>query len=123
MAAKMPNSEALAITRWKWPTTKYVSCRYWSTGADPRYRPVSPPATNSDTNPSAKSMAGVRRMLPPHRVNSQLKVFTADGTAMMRVVVMKAVPSHGFMPLTNMWWPHTRKPRIPMALVDSTMAL
>jgi hypothetical protein len=29
----------------------------------------------------------------------------AEGTAMIIVVTVKAIPSAGFMPLTNMWWP------------------
>ncbi len=27
------------------------------------------------------------------------------------VEIMKVVPRIGFMPLWNMWWPHTIKPR------------
>ena len=41
-------------------------------------------------------------MLPPHSVPSQLKVLMADGTPMTIVVIMKLVPSVGFMPLWNM---------------------
>ena len=46
-------------------------------------------------------------MSPPHSVPSQLNVLMAEGTAMTIVVTMKAVPSAGFMPLRNMWWPQT----------------
>ena len=41
----------------------------------------------------------------PHSVPSQLNVLMAEGTAMIIVVTVKAIPSAGLMPLTNMWWP------------------
>ena len=53
-------------------------------------------------NPKANSMGAVKRMEPPESVPSQLKVLMADGTAMTMVVIMKAVPSNGIIPLTNL---------------------
>ena len=50
----------------------------------------------------AKSIGEVRRMVPPHKVPSQLKTLMADGTAITMVVIIKAVPSSGFIPLMNM---------------------
>ena len=47
----------------------------------------------------------MNRIEPPQSVPSQLNVLMADGTAMTIVVSMNDVPSAGFMPLTNMWWP------------------
>jgi len=38
-------------------------------------------------------------------VASQLKTFTAEGTAMRIVPTAKAIARYGFIPLTNMWWP------------------
>ena len=48
---------------------------------------------------------------------SQLKVLIADGTAMNIVLMAKVVPSVGFMPLWNMWWPQTMKPRKAMPAI------
>ncbi len=78
-----------------------------STGVDAMKMPERPPITNIETKPSANSIGTVKRMLPPHSVPSQLKVLIADGTAMTIVEIMKLVPSVGFMPLWNMWCPHT----------------
>ena len=47
------------------------------------------------------SIGDVKRIDPPQRVPSQLKVLIADGTAINMVVSVKAVPSAGFMPLWN----------------------
>ena len=60
-------------------------------------------------------------MFPCQIVPNQLNVFIADGTEMSKVEIMKVVPSVGFMPLWNMWWPHTPHPRKPMAMIASTI--
>ena len=39
----------------------------------------------------------------------------AEGTPMHIVRTEKAIAEYGFMPLMNMWWPQTRKPRKPIA--------
>ena len=85
-----------------------------STGVEAMKMPERPPITNIETNASAFSIGVVKRMLPPQSVPSQLKILIADGTAMTIVEIMKVVPSVGFMPLWNMWWPHTIKPRNAM---------
>ena len=61
-------------------------------------------------------------MRPPHSVPSQLNVLIADGTAMTIVVTMKVMPSVGFMPLRNMWWPQTIQDRNAMPIIENTMA-
>ena len=40
-------------------------------------------------------------------VPSQLKVLIAEGTPMIMVVIMNPPPRAGFIPDTNIWWPHT----------------
>ena len=35
----------------------------------------------------------------------------------------KAKAEYGLMPLTNMWWPHTQKPKNPIAQIAPTIAL
>src|SRR3990170_3439014 len=78
--AKMPNSDAEAMTKWKCATTKNVSVTYTSIGGEPRKIPVRPPVTNSETKPIAKSIGVLNRSFPRHSVASQLNVFTAEGT-------------------------------------------
>src|SRR5689334_17904682 len=76
--------------------------------------PDRPPTTNWATKAMANIMAAVKRMLPPHKVPSQLNVLIADGTAMNIVLMANVVPSVGFMPLWNMWRDKTRSARTVM---------
>ena len=62
-----------------------------------------------------------KRMLPPHIVPIQLNVLFADGTEMSSVEIMNPVPNVGFMPLMNMWCPHTPHPSAPIAMIASTI--
>ena len=62
-------------------------------------------------------------MRAPRSVASQLKTFTADGTAMRNVPTANAIPRYGFMPETNMWWPQTMKLRPPIAHIAPTIDL
>ncbi len=83
--------------------------------------PDSPPITNIATNATALSMGTWKRMLPRHIVPIQLNTFTAEGTAMTSVDTMKDDPSVGFIPLMNMWWPHTIQPRNAIPMIANTM--
>ena len=100
------------------PTMKYVSWMKMSTGVEAMKMPERPPMTNIDTNESAFSIGVVKWMFPPQSVPSQLNVLMADGTAITIVEIMKVVPRIGFMPLWNMWWPQTMKPRPAMPIIE-----
>src|SRR3990167_2444824 len=93
-----------------------------STGVEAMKMPLRPPMTNMETKARPWSMGVVNRMDPPHRVPSQLNVLIADGTAMTMVETMKLVASAGFMPLWNMWWPHTIHERKAIAIMEYAMA-
>ena len=54
---------------------------------------------------------------------SQLNTFTAEGSAIMIVAVMKTRPTVGFMPDMNMWWPQTMKPRPAIPEIEYTIGL
>ena len=56
--------------------------------------------------------------MPPQIVPSQLKTFTALGSAIIIVETMKVMPSIGFMPDMNMWCPHTMKPNPAMPAME-----
>ena len=66
-------------------------------------------------------MGEVKRIEPPQSVPSQLKVLIADGTAITMVVIMNAVPSNGFMPLTNIWWPQTIHDKKAIAIIENAI--
>ena len=89
-----------------------------STGVDAMKMPDSPPITNIETKPIAFSIGVVKWIVPPQRVPSQLKTLMAEGTAMTMVEIMKVVPRIGFIPLWNMWWPHTIQPRPAMPRIE-----
>ena len=55
-------------------------------------------------------------------VPSQLKIFTPVGTAISIVVSEKNVSAIGPMPVVNMWWLHTPKPRKAMNAPEKTIA-
>src|SRR3990172_8410908 len=101
---------------------KYVSWMKMSTGVEAMKTPLSPPMTKIITKASAFSIGVVKRIDPPHRVPSQLNVLMADGTAITIVDIMKAFPKTGFIPLMNMWCPHTTQLRKPMEIMDMAIA-
>src|SRR5438093_12571564 len=58
----------------------------------------------------ANNIGVCRRMRPPHKVPSQLKVLMAEGTPMAIVIIENANAEYGLMPLMNMCCTHTMKP-------------
>ena len=80
--------------------------------------PLKPPMINIETNEMANSIGEVYSILPPHMVPSQLKVLIALGKAIIMVAVIKVIPSIGFMPETNIWWPQTIKPKPAMPEIE-----
>ncbi len=57
-------------------------------------------------------------MRPPQTVPIQLNVLMALGSAIIIVETMNVMPSAGFMPDMNMWWPQTMKPNPAMPAVE-----
>jgi hypothetical protein len=91
VAPKTPNRAAPAMIRWKCATTKKVSWSWMSGALWPSHTPLSPPLMKSETTPMAHSIGVLYWMRERHRVASQLKTFTADGTAMRIVPTAKAM--------------------------------
>src|ERR1044072_7262026 len=92
-----------------------------SNGVEAMKMPDRPPIMNIDTNDSACSIGVSRRMSAFQSVPSHLNALIALGTAMTIVVIMNVDPSSGFMPLMNMWWPHTIQPRNAIATIAKTI--
>ena len=84
--------------------------------------PESPPMMNIAMKPSAKYIGTRYWIEPPQTVPSQLKIFTPVGTAISIVVSAKNVSAIGPMPVANMWWLHTPKPRNAMNAPENTIA-
>src|SRR5260370_12178966 len=91
------------------------------TGVAARKMPDSQPMVNIETKPTALSIGTWNRRWPRHIVPSQLKTLIADGTAMSSVETMNVDPRVGFMPLMNMWWPHTIHPRNAIPMIANTI--
>ena len=85
--------------------------------------PLSPPITNSIRNAVANIIAAVKRIVPPHIVAIQLKIFTPVGMPMSIVVRAKTVSAVAPMPTANMWCAHTPKPRNPIMMPEYTTTL
>ncbi len=77
---------------------------------------------NMAINPSANNIGVLKWMSPPHKVPSQLKIFTPVGTAMNIVEMANAELATGPRPVANMWWAHTPHPMNPMAAPANTRA-
>src|SRR6266487_353516 len=104
-----------------WATMNWVSCSGMSTGVAAMKMPDNPPIVNIDTKPIAFSIGTWKRRLPRHIVPSQLNTLIAEGTAMSSVDTMNVDPRVGFMPLMNMWWPHTIQPRNAIPMIANTI--
>jgi hypothetical protein len=61
--------------------------------------------------------------LPPQRVASQLKNLIPVGTAMKEVAIVKNRRIQGGVPLVNMWWAHTIRPRNTIAMIEYTIVV
>ncbi|SGO98042.1 Uncharacterised protein [Mycobacterium tuberculosis] len=65
--------------------------------------PVTPPMTKVGIKPMAYNMAVVKRILPPHKVNSQLNTLIPVGTAIAIVAIAKMELATGPIPTVNIW--------------------
>jgi hypothetical protein len=62
-------------------------------------------------------MGVVSEIDPLYIVASQLKTLTADGIVTLNVSRLKIMLASSDWPLTNMWWPQTRKLRRAIAML------
>src|SRR5436853_7262249 len=77
-------------------------------------KPLTPPLTNMEMNPSAKSDAALMRMFAPYRLPNHISVMIVAGIVIVSVGKENNNEENGFMPLTNMWCPQTIQLRKPM---------
>ena len=69
------------------------------------------------------SIAEFKAILPPQRVASQLKNLMPVGTAMKEVAIVKKRRIQGGVPLVNMWWAQTIRPRKTIAMIEYTIVV
>ena len=74
---------------WKCATRNRLLCTWKSAGGTAISTPVMPPTTKVIMKPIDHSIGTVKRTRPPYMVNSQLKIFTPVGTAMIMVMTPK----------------------------------
>ena len=77
-----------------------------------------PPMVNNMMNAMENSIGVVKRILPPHIVAIQLKIFTPVGIAMSIDAAPKYVSAAAPMPAANMWWLHTPHPIVPISMPE-----
>ena len=68
-------------------------------------------------------IAGVNRIFALQSVASQLNTLTADGIAISSVVKVNTDPKKGFIPVINIWCPHTIKDKKAINNIAPTIAL
>ena len=78
---------------------------------------------NKLTKPIANNIAGVKRILPLHKVVNQLNTLIAEGTAINKVNNTKIEPKNGFNPVTNIWCAQTKKAKIAIPNIEPNMAM
>src|ERR1700693_799417 len=88
--AKMPNMAATPITRWKWPTTKYVACNMMSIDGWARKKPLTPPLMNIEIKARENSDAELIRNFAPYRLPSQIRTMIVEGMVITSVGNEKA---------------------------------
>ena len=67
------------------------------------------------------NMALLSASRPCQRVAIQLKNLMPVGTAMKAVAMVKNNRIQGGVPLVNMWWAHTTRPKITIAMIEYTI--
>ena len=79
----MPNTTPPMMTLWKCATRNTLLWSTKSTGGTASSTPVRPPMTKVTMKPTANSIGVVNTIRPRNIVNSQLKILTPVGTAMI----------------------------------------
>lgn len=77
--------------------------------------PVNPPKVNKNRNPVAHIIGVVNFIFPPYIVAIQLKIFIPVGTAIIIVAAVKYALVSTSIPIVNMWWAQTMKPKKAIA--------
>src|SRR5579859_5379285 len=81
-----------------------------------------PPERKSEINPTAKSIAVVRRSSPAHIVPNQLASSTEAGIPSDEASSANTSGEYGFSALENMWNPQMQNPKTPTAQSAKTTA-
>ena len=92
-------------------------CSSKSAGGIAISTPVAPPITKVTMKPIAHSSGVSKRSVPPYIVNSQLKIFTPVGTAMIIVAMPKKPLTSAPAPIVKKWCSQTMNDSTQIAIV------
>ena len=109
------------MTLWKWATRNRLLCSTKSAGGTASSTPVMPPMTKVTMKPIVHSIGGSKTTRPPYIVNSQLKIFTPVGTAMIIVAMPKNALTLAPAPMVKKWCSQTMKDRMQITIVAATI--
>ncbi len=109
------------MTLWKCATRNRLLCSTKSAGGTASSTPVMPPMTKVTMKPSDHSIGALKRTRPPYIVNSQLKIFTPVGTAMIIVAMPKTALTLAPAPIVKKWCSQTMNETMQIAIVATTI--
>src|SRR6185312_12305290 len=88
-----------------------------SAGGTASSTPVMPPIAKVTMKPMDHSIGALKRTEPPYMVNSQLKIFTPVGTAMIIEAMPKMLLTSAPAPMVKKWCSQTMKEMMQIAMV------
>jgi len=83
--------------------------------------PVNPPIVKRKIKPIAHIIGESMLVCDPVVVAIQLKILIPVGIAIIIVAAVKYARVSMSIPMVNIWWAHTIKPRNPIALIAYTI--
>src|SRR3979490_1469928 len=119
--ASTPNTTPPMMTLWKCATRNRLLCSWKSAGGTAISTPVMPPMTNVTMNPIDHRTGTQTRPRPPYIVNSQLKILTPVGTAMIMVMTPKKPLTFAPAPMVKKWCSQTKNDSTQIDIVAATM--
>src|SRR5262245_38414430 len=99
--ANAPNTTPPMMTLWKCATRNALLWSTKSTGGTANRTPVRPPRTNVIMNATNQTIGVLNSILPRNIVNSQLKILTPVGTAMIDDMMPKTALTSAPAPMVK----------------------
>src|SRR5207237_7789067 len=114
---------APTMMKWKWATTKYVSCQCTSSATVASATPVIPPKTRKKRNPQMYANGVLKLIAPRYIVPIQLKTLMAVKIPTNIESTPKTPLSNTDCPATKRWCPQVKKPTKAMPSDEYAIAL
>src|SRR5205085_430219 len=107
---------APTMMKWKWATTKYVSCQCTSSATVASATPVMPPNTRKKRNPQMYANGVLKLIAPRYIVPTQLNTLMAVKSPTNIERTPKMPLSNADWPATKRWWPQVKNPTNAMPI-------